>query len=112
MNDIKIPVSLIGAGTQPPEADGANLDILQLPDEMQTFRMPEITLSETLDEGSDALQVLRRLQTELWRQAEGGAVQSEPMDISGIDDESRQLIDQLLGEGEVSMVFRGNRCSA
>ena len=46
MNDIKIPVSLIGAGTQPPEADGANLDILQLPDGMQTFSMPEITLSE------------------------------------------------------------------
>lgn len=112
MNEIKIPVSLIGVGTQPPEEDGASLDILQLPDEMQTFSMPEIDLSERLAEGSPALQALRQLQAALWRQAGGGSVQSEPMDISALDDESRGLIDQVLGEGEVSMLFRGNRCSA
>jgi hydrogenase-1 operon protein HyaF len=112
MNEIKIPVSLIGASTQAAEADGASLDILPLPDEMQTFGMPEIELSENLSEGSQALLTLRRLQAELWRQAGGSGVLSEPMEISGLNDEERELIDPLLGEGEVSMLYRGHQCTA
>ena len=38
MQEITIPAHLIGAGSQPAEEDGAELDILQLPDEMATFR--------------------------------------------------------------------------
>lgn len=59
MNESKIPVSLIGAGTQPAEEDGASLDILQLPDEMQTFSMPQIE-TERLTEQTEAMAIDRK----------------------------------------------------
>ena len=34
MQEIRIPVGQVGAGSQPAEEDGANLDILQLPEEI------------------------------------------------------------------------------
>ena len=37
MSEYQIPASAIGPGSQPPEADGVELDIMQLPQEMNTY---------------------------------------------------------------------------
>ncbi len=112
MPDISIPVSLIGAGSQPAEEDGANLDILQLPDEMATFRMPEIADPERLAQQSAALELIDALHEALCRQAGNRHIQGECLDLANLDDDSLALIDQLLGEGEVSMRFENESCHA
>ncbi len=112
MQEIKIPVNLIGAGSQPADEDGATLDILQLPDEMQTFRMPEIPDSTRLDEQSQARVMMDALHRALVDQAGNRQLQGSTLDLGVLDDEDLEVIDQLLGEGEVSMRFERDDCHA
>ena len=112
MREIPIPVALAGPGTQPAEADGASLDILQLPDEMTTFRMPEVPVLEEPEECRQGLAVLHRLATTLELAAKQAGLLAEPIEIAGLDTANLSLIDQVLGEGEVSMIFHGRDCSA
>jgi hydrogenase-1 operon protein HyaF len=112
MYEINIPVSKIGAGSQPNEEDGASLDILQLPDEMQTFRMPEIDDPGLLAEGSAAKKLMFELHQALLRLAVNRSGQCEALELDSLDDVNRDLMDQLLGEGEVSMRFERDNCHA
>ncbi|MCU7812544.1 MAG: hydrogenase expression/formation protein [Candidatus Thiodiazotropha sp. (ex Notomyrtea botanica)] len=108
MQETHIPVSLIGTGSQPQEEDGANLDILELPDEMQTFSIPEIADPEALSTHPEAMVLLHQLQVELTRQSKSPGVHSDPLDLTDMPVEQRTLIDQLLGEGEVSMLHQSD----
>jgi hydrogenase-1 operon protein HyaF len=111
MHEFPIPVALAGPGTQPAEADGANLDILQLPDEMATFRMPEVPVLDEPEQCRQGLAALHQLEAALQIAAmRPGRV--EAIEITGLDAQNVDLIDQVLGEGEVSMIFQGRDCSA
>jgi hydrogenase-1 operon protein HyaF len=110
MQEINIPVNRVGAGSQPAEEDGATLDILQLPDEMQTFRMPE--MPESLVQQSRAKAMMVDLHRILVEQAGSRQVRGATLDLGELDGESLELIDQLLGEGEVSMRFERDDCHA
>ncbi len=112
MQEISIPPNLIGVGSQPAEEDGAELDILQLPDEMTTFRMPEIADPQRLTQQTAAMEMIERLHQALLRQSGNRQLPCECLDLEGLDGESLELIDQLLGEGEVSMRFESERCYA
>ncbi len=112
MREIPIPVALAGPGTQPAEADGASLDILQLPDEMTTFRMPEVPVLEEPEQCRQGLAVLHQLATTLELAAKQAGLLTEAIEIAGLDTANLSLIDQVLGEGEVSMIFHGRDCSA
>jgi len=112
MQEITIPAHLIGAGSQPAEEDGAELDILQLPDEMATFRMPEIADPQRLVAQTPALELINGLHQALLRQSGNRQLPGECLDLGGLDGESLELIDQLLGEGEVSMRFERDDCHA
>ena len=112
MYEINVPIKINGPGSQPEEEDGASLDILQLPSEMMTFSRPEIPdagLVANLDEGMAALESIDEV---LQRQAQGRDSQPESIEITHLDEPNRQLIDQVLGEGEVSMVYRSGQNSA
>jgi len=109
---ISIPVALAGPGTQPAEADGASLDILQLPDEMTTFRMPEMPALEEPEQCRQGLAVLHQLGAALEMSARQPGLSAEAIEIAGLDAPNLSLIDQVLGEGEVSMIFQGRNCSA
>ena len=89
-----------GAGSQPAEEDGATLDILQLPDEMQTYAMPELPDSDKMEGLTEAVAVLMQLKEKLNSMEPGCSI-----DITDLDEPNRELIDQILGEGEVSAVF-------
>jgi hydrogenase-1 operon protein HyaF len=107
VSDIDFPLPVVGPGSQPAEEDDATLDILQLPDEMATFRMPELPEAEEMAGLQPALARLHKL-AELLDRAAGDAAQAPAsLDISDLDDDNRALIDQVLGEGEVSMVSTG-----
>lgn len=101
MSGFKLPVGGVGPGTQPGEEDGAELAYMEMPEEMAIYRMPEIDHSITsLDQAN---QVLQQLQELLDHYQVGEATGS--INLSVLDETNRELIDQLLGEGEVSILF-------
>ncbi|MCU7933527.1 MAG: hydrogenase expression/formation protein [Candidatus Thiodiazotropha sp. (ex Dulcina madagascariensis)] len=105
------PVLILGIGNLL-WADGASLDILRLPSEMSTFSIPDMAMSdqrENLDQGMSSLRELAQL---LRQQAKIESEQPEAIDITALDDANRTLVDQVLGEGEVSMVYLGRESSA
>lgn len=89
-----------GPGSQPQDIDGANLDILQLPFGMETYRMPILPEPEVLAELKPAMAVLEQLQRQLQDYPND---RSQPLDLSELDNANLNLINQVLGEGEVSI---------
>ncbi|MCB1759102.1 MAG: hydrogenase expression/formation protein [Gammaproteobacteria bacterium] len=106
MKDFSIPMGGGGPGSQPPEQDGAELEILQLPQGMETYRMPELPEADSLTGLEGARALLDRLREALDTVA-GGVEQPPEIDLAGLGGAELGLIDQLLGEGEVSAIYRG-----
>lgn len=101
MSGLKTPAGGVGPGTQPREEDGTELAYMEMPEDMATYRMPEIEHSiGSLDQAN---QVLQQLQELLDNYCVGDATGS--INLSVLDEDSRELIDQVLGEGEVSILF-------
>ncbi len=98
------PVS--GPGSQPAEADGAELDILQLPSGMQTYSMPVLPEPEQVNGLDQALQVLGRLQQRLQSYPASDACE---INLAGLDPSNIDLVNQVLGEGEVSILVNDDR---
>jgi len=96
---------LTGPGTQPAEADGAELDILQLPSGMDTYLQPPLPEPEEISGVDEALALLQQL----GRQLESYDANNPPpaLDLGQLDPHNRTLVDQVLGEGEVSIVIEG-----
>lgn len=105
MNEFNIPVTGIEPGSQPSEDDGVELDILQMPSGMETYSMPDIPDPEEVANLMAAKQVLGDLHGALT----GFRIESEnyAVDISDFDARNRELIDQVLAVGEVSIIFEG-----
>jgi hydrogenase-1 operon protein HyaF len=103
MDYYEIPVSAVGVGTQPSEEDGANLSYQEMPGEMATFAMPLIPEPEAVGHLQEAITLLGNVQSALasYRIDETERV----FDLTWLGKEELLLIDQILGEGEVSVVF-------
>ncbi|WP_317930517.1 hydrogenase expression/formation protein [Halioxenophilus sp. WMMB6] len=94
-----------GPGSQPSEIDGAELDILQLPSGMSTYAAPILPEPEELvgvDEAKQLLQELLAAMVDYTTDQPPLAVDLAELDAANLD-----LIDQVLGEGEVSILFDG-----
>jgi hydrogenase-1 operon protein HyaF len=100
---IDIPVAVTGPGTQPAEDDGAELDILQLPSGMTTYAAPDLPEPDAVQGLEPALDLLSRLQYQLANWIIDGPGPALELDV--LDDANRELVDQVLGEGEVSIRF-------
>jgi hydrogenase-1 operon protein HyaF len=98
------PIPVVGAGSQPPEEDG--LQYLPMPQGMHTYRMPTLPEPEALGGHAGALQALHGAldQVRAWRR--GAPV--VPIDLGGLDAADRALVNQVLGEGEVSAQVLGD----
>lgn len=106
MSDFPVPVTRVGPGSQPTEEDDA---VLSMPSDMHTYSMPSIPEPEEVAELVAAKQVLGELQTLLaaYRVEDPARV----VDITGVDTADRELIDQVLALGEVSIIYNGDvRC--
>ena len=98
-----IPVRVLGPGSQP-EGD-QTLSYISMPSDMATYRPPQlgdIDSVATLPGARDAIDWLRGALAEY--QPGGTTVAA---DLSGLDADSRALINQVLGEGEVSITLAG-----
>ena len=101
MTDYKMPVGGVGSGSQPSEEDGAELAFMSMPSEMATYSMPDI--SAPISTLSQANETLKQIQESLNSYQVGATI--DVVDLTALDKENRKLVDEVLGEGEVSIVF-------
>jgi hydrogenase-1 operon protein HyaF len=97
MKDFPIPVSFIGPGSQPEEEQ---LNYMQMPGGMNTFQTPLLPEPEDVLDLIAAREVLIQAYHALQNYQENDAPVC--IDLASLDHENLQLLNQLLGEGEVS----------
>lgn len=91
-----------GPGSQPVDDDGAVLSYMEMPSGMATFAipvLPEFDEVAGLDEGKATLQ---KVQSLLARFTSDGI--ENIIELTGLDAANLRFVDQMLGEGEVSVV--------
>lgn len=93
-----INMGVVGPGTQPADADGAELSYMEMPKAMRTYAMPAVPEPDEVEDIGSALALLAEVRDAL---AEG---KSASFDLGGLDRQNRAFVDQVLGDGEVSIV--------
>jgi len=107
MKALSIPVRVVGPGSQPEEQEP--LQYLDMPHEMDTFRMPlvpERTDAEALSEARDVLQEFLEA-LEPWDPLL--ASPAPMLALTGLSPAARVIVNQMLGDGEVSIKLDGER---
>ena len=102
MKKIPIPV-VVEPGSQPVDEDGVVLDYLQMPDGPWTYDMPVVPEPEEvsgLDAGLESLQALHGALAD-FRENDPVSV----IELDALDTPNRELVDQVLGNGEVSIRY-------
>lgn len=105
--DIKsIPVRVIGPGSQPVAEDEEVLSYIDMPSDMAMYRDPQIP------EPDAVTGLVGARETMLWLRRSLAAYDDhdEPLlaNLTGLDPDNRELVNQILGEGEVSVSFNGS----
>jgi hydrogenase-1 operon protein HyaF len=80
-------------------------DYLSMPKGMATYQAPLLPESEVLDSCAAGLDLLRRLHDVLARHRVGQP--PDILDLGPLDTLDRRLVDETLGEGEVSVIQQG-----
>ena len=91
--------SLVGPGSQPGDEDGAALDYMHMPSGMTTFSVPHLPESdeaEGFEAGKSALEAV----LEVLKGEDHGTT----IDLGGLDAANLDFVNQVLGEGEVSVI--------
>lgn len=101
MKDFPIPVRSIGPGSQ---VEDETLEYMPMPQGMETFRAPLLPEPEQMAARHQAHKALRDTLAQLERVCQGGG--NRVVDLAGLPEDDRVLINQVLGEGEVSAVVR------
>jgi hydrogenase-1 operon protein HyaF len=104
--DIKnIPVSVVGPGSQPVSEDGQGLSYIDMPGDMATFEEPSIPEPDAVKGLVGAREAMLWLRQALADYSAGGEAQLA--NLTALDEENRELVNQILGEGEVSIRYNG-----
>ncbi len=98
-----IPVIVTGPGSQTQEFESGPLDIVSLPKEMNRYRAPDMPEPEDVLHLRGARTVSDWLGRALVEYRVGEAPRIA--DLSDLDAANRELVNQILGEGEVSLLF-------
>lgn len=102
MSEIDISVPITGPGSQPVEDDGVELDILQMPSGMETYVTPILPEPEEVEDLKEAKTLLSSLIRDMQEYRVG--MPNLQLSLDSLDTDNLGLIDQVLGEGEVSIV--------
>lgn len=89
-----------GPGSQPGDEDGAELDFLPMPSGMVAFATPILPEPEEIAGGEAAIAALDRVLEGLKSLDASGPTRR--FDVTDLDPANRELLDQILGEGDVS----------
>ncbi len=106
---LMFPGPVVGPGSQPEEDDGAQLDYMVMPEGMSVYSAPNLPEPDELQGRTAALEVLKRVAADMMSYKVGDP--SLAYDVSALDEANTELLDQILGEGEVS-VIAGNIAQA
>lgn len=100
-----IPIVALGAGSQPEEPDGENLEYIQMPTGMSSYAPPSTPEPEEVRDLLGAKEAMDWLTGALRKYAP----EDEPLmaNIGRLDAANRELVNQILGDGEVSARFTG-----
>jgi hydrogenase-1 operon protein HyaF len=103
INDI--PVRVIGPGSQP-VSDAEKITYMDMPGDMSTYVAPAIPDPDDVMHMDGAREAMQWLRKALANYSAG----AEPVfaDLSALSDECRELVNQVLGEGEVSITRDGD----
>lgn len=101
--------ALVGPGSQPLDADGGALDYMVMPSGMMTFSAAHIPDSDEAPTHAAALVAAEAILARLEAARDGG--EAGRIDLTDLSREDLRFIDQLLGEGEVSVIL-GARAQA
>jgi hydrogenase-1 operon protein HyaF len=107
MKDFPLPVRMIGVGSQPGEDE--ELQYLEMPRGMNTFRMPVVPEQADATALTHARDLLAGFlgRIEAWDPI---AMPRGPrLDLDGIDAPALAIVNEMLGEGEVSIQIGGAR---
>lgn len=104
MKPFDIPIVALGPGSQTAEEE-EELLYPDLPKEMNTYLPPPLPEPEELARAPQALYALRQVFEQL--QNPRTDTSARAIDVSGLDAEQRELLNQVLGEGEVSIRLHG-----
>lgn len=104
--DIKnIPVRVIGPGSQQDADDGEVLSYIDMPSDMWTYQPPSMPEPEHVKGLAGAQESMLWLQQALANYA--AIAEPQLANLSALDDANRELVNQILGEGEVSITYNG-----
>jgi hydrogenase-1 operon protein HyaF len=98
--------SSIGPGSQPGEEDGSILEYVRMPDDMRVFSLPDLPEPEETEDLAPAKAVMAQISQRLDNYEGDGP--ENAVDLRGLDAANLAFINQLLGEGEVSIVAGEN----
>jgi hydrogenase-1 operon protein HyaF len=106
MNIRDIPVRVVGPGSQPTGSDGDAITYMDMPSDMSTFVAPVMPEPQDVLPMDGAREAMSWLQSALDDYKAGG----DPVlaDLGALDEESRDVVNQILDEGEVSVVCDGD----
>lgn len=98
MKPFPLPLVPLGPGSQPEEEV---LDYMVMPSGMETYRPPALPERDEIVSLTGAHTALRGVLAALVRANQG--LPTEAVSLAGLNEAERQLINQVLGEGEVSV---------
>ena len=101
-----LDIPIVGPGSQPAEEGDNNFDFIGSPGEMPVFKPPVLPEPEEVQDLREGMAMLTQLLASLegYRAGEPAVV----VDISHLDPDNIDLINQVLNEGEVSVVYEGD----
>jgi len=106
MKTLSIPVRVVGVGSQPEEEP---LQYLDIPRDMEVFRMPPVPQRADAEALSEARAVLAEFADALGPWDPGLSRTGPRLDVSGVSPTALAIVNQMLGEGEVSIQITGSR---
>lgn len=107
MKDFPLPVRMVGAGSQPGE--GEDLQYLEMPRDMNTFRMPMVPERADAAALAAARDLLAALIARLADWDPAATPRGPRLDLAGVPAPILEIVNQMLGEGEVSIQIGGAR---
>lgn len=104
MDIADFPIRVVGPGSQPgSETEGPTY--IDMPSDMQQYDAPLMPAPDKVEHLAGASEAMAFLKNAL--AAFGNSEQKPLADLTHLDEASRELVNQILGEGEVSMTYSG-----
>jgi hydrogenase-1 operon protein HyaF len=111
MNSVRdfkpFPIPVVSAETPSDFAQDDGLDYLAMPKDMETYRPPMLPEPEKIAQQAGAVQALHQVLAALRQVCKSGPKTSQSVSLVGLQPEELTLINQVLGEGEVSAQVLG-----